>query len=211
MRTLRNAGAGFIGAVGGLLIFAVFLFVIVGGNAYRKDCLTSTGAISQSWTFTWDTPVPFLFRPSNSACVIHVGDRVLLNALGVDTYPPTTPNMIASRAAGSSPTKAYWNDLDVTLAALEHVPSTADLTAHLAALAAARNQVASLHPPSAAAAANAQLVQDLSKLLATGQTVRHALLTGQESKAQAADNQGKVETANLKQTLTRLNQIRLAQ
>ncbi len=57
--------------------------VEIGGISYRKDCLSASGGVVKSWTFTWFAPIPFVFRPSEPGCEVHTGIRVALNAVGI--------------------------------------------------------------------------------------------------------------------------------
>ncbi len=210
MEVLRRVGAGVAGLAVAAAFLVFFLLVLVGGNAYRKDCLTDRGTVSESWTFTWYSPLPFVFRPSETGCVVHAGTRVALNAVGIDTFKPSTPDLIAQHQAGVAH-DSYWPVVRETLLELESVPQTADLTTHVAALVKARDALAKLTPPSSYSAAHAQLVSAITALATAGQQLQQALLRGDRQTATRIVNSQRALVAHLDNAVTGLNQAHAAQ
>src|SRR4051812_40843586 len=103
--------AGAVGAALGLAFILLQLGLFTGGVSYRKDCLNAEGRVTQSWTFTWFAPLPYLFRPSDPDCVVHTGTRVALNAIGIAPYSDTNSTKIAEAAVESAnpdAETAYW-------------------------------------------------------------------------------------------------------
>jgi hypothetical protein len=208
---VRGVGA----AIGGLLgIVGVLLFLVlveVGGISYRKDCLTNQGTVSQGWTFTWFAPIPFLFRPSQQGCVVHTGTRVALNAIGIDTFKPSTPESIAGQGASSAGVDPYWPKLRAVLIELSNQPQSGSLSDRTAALIKARDAVASLSPPAPYAAAQQHLVATMSALVASGQELQAALQRGDRRDEAAILNLSKTETSSFKSDLAELDRVHSAQ
>jgi hypothetical protein len=208
---IRGVGA----AIGGLLgLVGVLLFLVlveVGGISYRKDCLTNQGTVSQSWTFTWFAPIPFLFRPSQQGCVVHTGTRVALNAIGIDTFKPSTPESIAGQGASSAGVDPYWPKLRAVLVELSNQPQSGSLSDHIAALVKARDAVASLSPPAPYAAAHQNLVATMSALVASGQELRTALQHRDRQTEAAILNLSQTETASFKSDVAELDRVHSTQ
>lgn len=132
--------------VGGVAVLLIVLLVEVGGISYRKDCLTNRGTVSQSWTFTWYAPLPFLFRPSETNYIVHAGTRVALNAIGIDTFKPSTPETIAGHFASSTGVDPYWPKVKATIDELQAETSATSLTDYIAAFRKARDALGGLSP-----------------------------------------------------------------
>lgn len=210
MGVVRGVGSTIGGLAFGLVFLAVVLLVEIGGITYRKDCLTNRGTVTQSWTVTWYAPLPFLFRPSETGCVVHVGTRVALNAIGIDTFSPSTADAIAGHQVNVSGDQ-YWPRVRAAMLELEAVPQTADLTSHLAALTKARDTVQGLDPSPAYAVANEQLVVALSALVAAGHRLQHALLQGDGRAEAAVLGSQKQLVSSLAAAATNLDRIHSAQ
>ena len=82
-----------------VLLFSLF----VGGISYRKDCLSTDGAVTTSWTFTWLAPIPYIFRPSEDDCAVHTGTRVALSAVGIAGFEKPTVVGIAKKLSADAP------------------------------------------------------------------------------------------------------------
>lgn len=211
MGVLRRVGATIGGLAGGVAALLIFLLVVVAGNSYRKDCLTNRGTISQSWTFNWASPVPFLFRPSESNCVVHVGTRVALNEIGVDTFKPSTAQTLAGHFASATGIDPYWPKLKVTIAELlSREAGAASLTARIAAFVDAQATLAALNPPPAYRSAHQQLFAAITLVLTSDQRAQNALLRGQRpphSIVKTSDT----ATRDVNSALTELSRIHSAQ
>jgi hypothetical protein len=102
---VRKAGAALLGGFGmvlAILWFGAVGLVEIGGISYRKDCVTAEGTIKKDWTFSWFTPIPFVFRPSQEGCQVHTGVRVAMNAVGLFPYKEYSASQ-AARDAASDP------------------------------------------------------------------------------------------------------------
>lgn len=85
--TVREEIFGIVaGLLGFLIPTFIFLFIFIGGNGYRVDCINQQGKVTKDWTIRWYAPLPFLFRPEKEGCVTHTGSRVFLNWVGIDGY-----------------------------------------------------------------------------------------------------------------------------
>lgn len=105
------SGAAAVVTVLGATVFNVAFFgLLVGGLAYKKECATNRGTVRTDWTFQWWPPIPYLFRPGESGCIVHTGTRVALNAVGIAEYPKATLTSIARDAAEKTGDKsaAYY-------------------------------------------------------------------------------------------------------
>jgi len=106
---VATGGSGFLDAalgLGGLFLGALWvafmLFVVTGGNSYRKDCISDQGRVESSWSFSWYAPIPFVFRPSEDGCEVHTGARVLLDKAGLFTFADPSVAGIGAKAAEDS-------------------------------------------------------------------------------------------------------------
>jgi hypothetical protein len=168
-------------ALAGVGLFV--LLVLIGGNLYRTDCRTAGGGVARSWTFSWD--VPFVFSPSATGCSVHVGTRIALNAIGIDTFSSSTSELAAGKAARAANVDAYWPQVKSTLVELQNGPASDTLTGNITGLALARDALVKLSPTAPYSGRHHKLVVTLTALLIDGQKLDRALLRGDRS-AQAA-------------------------
>lgn len=211
MGAVRSIAAGIGGLVGVVGVLVFVLLVEVGGISYRKDCLTNRGTVAQSWTFTWYAPLPFLFRPSETNCIVHAGTRVALNAIGIDTFKPSTAESIAGHFASSTGVNPYWPKLNGVIDQLLNQPPASSMSDHIAALGSARAALARLNPPAPYRATHDQLVTTLTALLSTSQQLQKALLRGDRRAYTRIRNASKGTANNFRLELGQLNQIHSAQ
>lgn len=112
-----NRALSGIGGLLGFLFVALQVGLFAGGISYRKDCLTNSGGVKSSWSFTWLAPIPYLFRPSEDGCEVHTGTRVALNGLGIAGFEkPTTVSLATKLSAKTDdPNLAYYGQLKAFL------------------------------------------------------------------------------------------------
>lgn len=214
VRFLRIVGVGIAGLLGvaGVIAFVAFVLLVeIGGISYRKDCLTSQGTVSQSWTFQWAAPIPFVFRPSEKGCIVHTGAHVALNAIGIDTFTPSTPEAILGQATAAANVNPYWPALNLTVRTLQNTPTSADLTTHIAALSTAQDDLVKLSPPAAYSAAHQQLTSTLTGLVAEGHKLQQALMHGNRRAVALISSRVRNLSAQVRPELVELNRIHSAQ
>lgn len=209
MESVQKGGAGIRGLIALVGVGLFVLLVLVGGNVYRTDCLTARGTLTQSWSFTFD--VPFVFNPSETGCTVHVGTRIALNAIGIDTFKPSTPELIAAKAATIANVDPYWPQLKTTLVELHHSTASDTLTGNITAFARVRDALVKLSPTARYSVAHHKLVVTLTALLTDSQQLQQALLRGDRRAEAATAVAGWDTIGEVNADITALNQIHAAQ
>lgn len=154
------------------------VFLYVGGISYHKECVNEQGRIAKSWSFTWFAPIPYLFRPDDSGCVVHTGTRVALNAAGIAKFDEATASAIADRAvqrANPDAKAAYWVKLSGAVSDYSNRNAkVTDLSGGLRSVTTFLGQLDGLSPPAKYADAHAALVAAVRQVKGHGENMRVA-------------------------------------
>jgi hypothetical protein len=208
MGRFRTPGVGGFASAAAILLV---LLILVGGNTYRKDCLTERGNISTHWTSTWDSPIPFVFAPSEHDCVVHAGTRVALNVIGIDKFTESSAESIAGHSSSSGGGNPYWPKVTVAIRDLANKPRAASLPARIAALTRARDTLATLVPPPTYVVAQHRLLVAATALLESSQQLQQAFLLGDPHLKAAVLRVSDAQSSGLHSAVAGLNRVHSAQ
>lgn len=159
--------------VGGIAI-ALFFGLMVGGMAYKVECPAGGGSTYQRWEFLPETPIPYLFPPSQSGCSTHSGTRVALSGIGL--FPLKNAPTSSPANESQSDSVKYAEGVYVVISALTASNTQASQTTDYAQLVAhlekglkrmpkARRALLRLEPPYNLAKDHEQLVKNLDLLI----------------------------------------------
>jgi hypothetical protein len=208
MDLVRKGGMGIGGRVALACVGLFVVLILIGGNLYRTDCRSAAGTVARSWTFTWD--VPFVFSPSATGCDVHVGTRIALNAIGIDTFGSSGSELAGDKAARAAGVDAYWPRVKSTLVELQNGPVADTLTGNIAGLAVARDALVKLSPTAPYRGTHHRLVATLTALLIEGQQLDQALLRGDRSAQASIAVAAWARINEINADVTALNQIHAA-
>jgi hypothetical protein len=204
--------AGIVGSALAVAFIATQVGLVVGGLSYRKDCGNTKGTVTQDWTFTWLAPIPYLFRPNESGCVIHTGTRVALNAVGVAGFSETTTSKIAdeslARDASADPDTVYWVRARSALVDyLDRNGSRKTLADALASIDTLRGQLAALEVPAKYADAHAGVIAVLNTMKRHGEDLGAAANSGDRGAYSRAEQHIDPDAAAMQDAIQRLNRV----
>jgi len=201
MAALRTVGSYGLGLV--------FVFVLIGGDTYRMECLRA-GVIEKEWKVTWMTPVPFVFRPSGDGCVVHNGLRVALNSIGVWTYPETTPRLIASDELAGDPEGQYLALLSTSTSDyIRRNESRLTAVEAFASVATYKQELAAMTPPEKYRQAHADLIDALSDAETNGHAIEAAARAGDQAEVDQLRRDAQAATGKIESALNEIDRIRI--
>ncbi len=85
---------------------------LLGGMAYRQDCIDSNAQVEKNWTGSIFTLIPYVLRPSKEGCETHTATRVALSSLGIAKIG--SDDVIAARITGDLESGAAEDDAEVS-------------------------------------------------------------------------------------------------
>ena len=183
---MRNAFHGIADVAGGLLGVALGLSLLAlwaGGISYRKEC-DDSGVIKEDWKVTWYAPIPYVFRPDDPRCVVHTGTRVALASVGIAEFEPTTPELIAKRAASKATSRdnAYFVRLRAIMTGFfKRTEKSTSIFEGQVILRDTRSKLSKLKPTMRYASLQRRLDRVLARQQRTSEKLRVAIESGDRS------------------------------
>jgi hypothetical protein len=214
MRELRGRALEGIGFVLGSLFVLVQLFLFFGGISYREECLTA-GKIEKHWSFTWFAPLPYIFRPDpGSNCVVHTGTRVALNEIGIATFEPTTPDLIAGKSSERSgdPSAAYRAKLSASIRQYsERIDTTRSFEDGMENIEKLISDVEALEPPDRYADAHSDLLTAARSIRRGGESMREAAESGDKDAYESEQRRVEDAAADLEKAVAEMRRLEATQ
>lgn len=198
----------------GVLLAGAFIglqiFLLVGGLAYRKDCLTDGGKVTSDWTFQWAAPIPYIFRPSGQDCIVHTGTRVALDAVGVATFQKPSTLSIADSLSDSTDGAdlAYFGRLKAVVTEYGNASEKSrSIEEGEGIVDDALDRLAELAPPPRYQSVHLELVSALTAIKDSAAMMRQAATSQSSAVQQTALRQQERLAENLIAVFRRINVI----